>query len=135
VTRAYRASTGEHFYTTSAAEAVNAGYALEASPYFYLATNDPQHDGFQPFYRCFIPSAGKHFYTQSVGCEGAPATNEGELGLVAEGPVLGSVPLYRLFNPASGDHFYTTSAAESQSAQLHAGYHYEAVAGYVWLSP
>jgi hypothetical protein len=133
VVRAYQHVTGEHFYTVSAAEAVGAGFSIEANPYFYVAQYDSAGVGLVPFYRCF-GSWGKHFYTQSATCENAPAHNEGALGLVANGPAFGAVPLYRLFNPGNGDHFYTVNAGEMNSAAAQ-GWHVEGVAAYVWLHP
>jgi hypothetical protein len=132
VARAYRAVTGEHFYTVSYAEAVNAGFTIEAYPYFTLAVEDFQQAGLVPFYRCNIPSAGKHFYTQSATCEGAPAINEGSMGLIANDAAYGAVPLYRLYNPLSGDHLYTVASAEITTAGA-AGWRLEGIAGYVWL--
>src|SRR4051812_28747517 len=36
IVRSYMPSTGEHFYTASYQEAVNAGFRIEAYPYYYL---------------------------------------------------------------------------------------------------
>jgi hypothetical protein len=130
IVRAAQPVTGEHFYTVSYPEAVNAGFRVEAAPYFFLAPND-QGVGLTPFYRCFIPSAGKHFYTQAVNCEGAPAFNEGALGFVANGPTCGATPLYRMYNPGNGDHLYTTSLDEVRTAGF-LGYGLEGTAGWVW---
>ena len=132
VHRSYHASTGEHFYTTSASEAACCGFRVEYSPYYYLYSNSAS--GLVPFYRC-IMNYGKHFYTTASNCEGlSPGRVESVMGYIAPSPVCGAVPLYRTYNGSNNDHFYTTSAAERDSA-LRGGYINEGVAGYVWLGP
>ena len=132
VDRSYNAMTGEHFYTTSDAEAACCGFTVEDLDYYYLYT--AQQTGLVPFYRCLLMS-GFHFYTTDSGCEGAAgAKNEGSLGYIATSAVCGSTPLYRLYDGTNGDHFYTVSASESASAQQQ-GYILESTAGYVWTTP
>jgi hypothetical protein len=132
VDRSYDATTGEHFYTTSDAEAACCGFTVEAYKYYWLYAA-PQ-SGLVPFYRCLLMS-GFHFYTTDMNCEGAAgAKNEGMLGYIATSAVCGSTALYRLYDGTNGDHFYTTSAAESSSAQAN-GYVLESTAGYVWPAP
>jgi hypothetical protein len=128
VTRAWNGT--QHFYTTSYAEAVGAGFGVEAAAYFYVSGLG---DGLAPLYRCYIPSIGRHFYTQAANCEGA-GYSEGPLGLVANDGRCGATPLYRMYNGALQDHFYTTSAAEVSSASA-GGWGLEGIAGWVWLSP
>ena len=131
VDRSYKASTGEHFYTTNDTEAACCGFTVEDKPYYYLYS--AQQTGLVPFYRCLL-STGFHFYTTSSSCEGsAGATNEGSLGYIATAATCGAIPLYRLSNP-NGDHLYTTSSAEVTSAES-GGYTSEGIAGYVWTAP
>ena len=128
VYRSVSAATGEHFYTTSASEAVCCGFTLEASNFYYLYS--ASQSGLSAFYRC-LSSNGKHFYTKSASCEGA-GTQEGILGYAADQATCGAVPLYRLNKSSIGDHFYTTSATERDSAVAQSGYQYEGIAAYVW---
>jgi hypothetical protein len=132
VDRSVNPMTGEHFYTTSDAEAACCGYTVEALKYYYLYS--AQQSGLVPFYRCLLMT-GFHFYTTDSGCEGAAgAKNEGSLGYIATSAVCGATPLYRLYDGTTGDHFYTVSAAESSTAQSN-GYVLESTAGYVWTTP
>jgi Repeat of unknown function (DUF5648) len=132
VDRSYNGSTGEHFYTTSASEAVCCGFTLEFANYYYLYGSPVS--GLAAFYRCLLGD-GKHFYTTSNNCEGsAGSTVEGIMGYIATSAVCGAVPLYRLSNP-NGDHLYTTSDSERQTAASSDGYTDEGVAGYVWNGP
>lgn len=126
VDRSYDAATGQHFYTTSDAEATCCGYSLEGHGAFYLYA--AQQPGLVPFYRCRT-AQGHHLYTTDAACQGQ--TNEGSLGWIATAPVCGAVPLYGLSNATSGDHLYTTSSAEVTSAEA-GGYALDGTAGYVW---
>lgn len=127
VHRSVHSSTGEHFYTTSLAEAQSAGFNLEAQDFYdiYIAT----HPGLTGWQRC-LKANGKHFYTMSANCEGQ--TVEGTMGYVASTQIGDSRPLYRSFRGQNGDHFYTTSLAEHNNAIASSGYADEGVACYVW---
>jgi hypothetical protein len=131
VYRSLHGSSGEHFYTSSAAEAVCCGFRLEYANYYYLYSATAP--GLAPFYRC-IMDYGKHFYTTASNCETGLGRVEGVLGYIASSPVCGAIPLYRVYQVSSGDHFYTTSADERDSA-LRGGYINEGIAGYVWPTP
>ena len=124
-------SSGEHFYTSSAAEAVCCGFRLEYANFYYLYSATAP--GLAPFYRCAM-DYGKHFYTTASNCETGLGRVEGVLGYIASSPVCGAVPLYRVYQGSSNDHFYTTSVAERDSA-LRSGYANEGIAGYVWPTP
>ena len=130
VNRSVNPATGEHFYTTSATEAVCCGYQLESANFYYLYS--AQTGTLVPFYRCAL-NIGKHFYTTSSNCEGAPGVNEGTLGYIATSAVCGAVALYRTAH-ANGDHFFTTSSSERDYA-VSTGYVDEGIAGYVWTGP
>jgi len=130
VNRSYDASTGEHFYTTSASEAVCCGFALEDANYYYLYTAGVA-PALTQFYRCL--SSGKHFYTTASNCEGQ--TVEGPMGWNATSATCGATPLYRLYDATNNDHFYTTSAAERDSAVSGGAYVFESIIGYVWTAP
>jgi hypothetical protein len=128
VDRAYDATNGAHFYTTTDSEASCCGYAVESYGYYYLYSS--AQAGLVPFYRCRT-SAGTHLYTTDASCDGA--TSEGSMGWIATGAVCGSVPLYHLYDATSDDHLYTTSAAEAASAEA-GGYASQGTAGYVWTA-
>lgn len=128
VHRSLHSTTGEHFYTTSLAEAQSGGFMLENADYFELYAGP--HGGLTAFHRCYQPG-GFHFYTQDPGCEGLQL--EGVMGYIATAAgTAGSSPLYRLYRPANGDHFYTTSATERDNAIAVYGYVNEGNAGFVW---
>lgn len=127
VYRTYKASTGEHFYTTSATEGPGAGFVVEFPNYYYLYSASAP--GLVSFYRCWVPGVSMHFYTADPACEGQ--TVEGPMGFIATSAVCGAVPLYRLAK-SNGDHLYTTSASERDSMVTSSGYVYESIAGYVW---
>ncbi len=132
IARSLNPSTGEHFYTTSAAEAGSPGYRVENYSAYYLhAASLP---GLLPFYRCLM-DYGKHFYTTASNCEDlSPGHVESVMGYIATTPVCGAVALYRSWNPSNGDHFYTTSYSEHLSS-LAGGYRDEGISGYVWAAP
>jgi hypothetical protein len=130
VVRAYKDSTGEHFYTLSATEALNAGFMLEDNPYYFAAATSGPQAQFIAFHRCLLPS-GFHFDTTAPNCENSGGVHESDLGFVATTSTCGAIPLYRLLGPY-GDHLYTVSAAEKASAQAKNAYTYEGICGYVW---
>lgn len=125
VHRAYNASTGEHFYTSSLAEAMSAGFVVEFQNYFRVYA--AEHPGLVPLNRC-VTACGKHLYTTSATCEGT--TFEGTLGFISPNDSAGTA-LYRAFHPGNCDHFYTTSAAEWNNATAGV-YVAEGITGYVF---
>ncbi len=127
VHRSFNGGNPEHFYTTSLAEAMTAGFTLEFQDYYDIYADE--HPGLSGWYRC-IKGNGKHFYTMSSTCEGQ--TVEGLMGYVSSSDVPESTPLYRLHNGSIGNHFYTTSAAERDNAVSNLGYTYEAIGCYVF---
>jgi hypothetical protein len=129
VHRSLNAGTGEHFYTTSLAEAMCCGFTVEHTNFYYLYGGGAP--GLVQFMRCIAGS--KHFYTADPNCEGV--TIEGPMGFIATSPVCGAVALYRTVHNSNGDHFYTTSIAERDLAIASGGYINEGIAGYVWTSP
>jgi hypothetical protein len=129
INRSYDGSTGEHFYTDSASEAVCCGFTLEYANFYYLYVSSAP--GLVPFYRCYGGSPGRHFYTTDAGCEGI-ATVEAPMGFIATSAVCGATPLYRMYRAINNDHFYTTSDAERAAAS---GYVDQGIAGYVWTGP
>ncbi len=138
--RCFNQTSGDHFYTTSAAERDNAvataGYVFETTACYVFGGQPGPTD----FYRCFNQTNRDHFYTTSLAeRDNAVAT----AGYVAEGiacylfatPQPGTTDLYRCFNQTNGDHFYTTSLAERDNAVATAGYTSEGTAGYVFATP
>src|SRR5215468_4548108 len=115
--------TGDHFYTTSAAERDNAaaefGYANEGVACFVLQS--PGVAANVQLYRLYSPATGDHFYTTSVTERDRAMlnfgyTDEGIACNVFSSAQPGAEPFYRSYNPGNGDHFYTTSAAEHASS-------------------
>jgi hypothetical protein len=121
--RFYRATTGEHFYTATFSEGVNAGFKSEGIGFRFY---DTSAIGRIPIYRCL--GAGWHFISTLSNCEGT--TVEGQYGWIDSGQLTGTVALKRFYRTAGGDHFYTTDAAEEAEIQTH-GYVFEFVVGYV----
>lgn len=120
--RFYMQRTGEHFYTDSLEEGINAGYAHEGIG-FIVSTE--QYSGNQhQLYRCYQTSAGKHFVSTDSKCEGH--TTEGSYGYVGSYPSSGGRPIYRLFNNEIGDHLITLDPNEG----LQYGYQMEGILGY-----
>lgn len=118
-----------HFYTPNEL-VIPPGYELEVRNYFYLYLNPGP--GLQPFYQC-IKSDGKRFYTRNAACEGQ--TVERIIGYIATAPTCGATPLHRLYAGPTNNHFYASNEADRQTAENVAGFAYEVVAGYVWLTP
>jgi hypothetical protein len=136
--RLYHATTGAHFYTTSAAERDNAvnrlGYQSEGTACYVYGS---QATGTTDLYRLYRPASDDHFYTTSAAeRDNAVAQDgyqsEGTACYVYGSQVTGTTALYRLFNPQLGVHFYTTSAAERDNAVAQDGYQSEGTACYVY---
>ena len=113
--------SGDHFYTTSAAERDTAYAFINYLPegiacHVYAAPSS----GTTALYRCFNTGNGDHFYTTSSDERDSAVAGgyvfEGTAGHVYEESEAGSVPLFRLYNPTNGDHFYTTSQTEANGA-------------------
>jgi len=122
--------TGEHFYTASVSEAVNAvrhGWWAEGIGWF------AQTGTGSPVYRLAAkPGTGSagHLYTlsateRSVALGTGQWTDEG-IGWYSSG----SVPIYREFNPKTGQHNFTADANENKVLTTQQGWNYEGVAWY-----
>jgi serine/threonine protein kinase/ribosomal protein L33 len=138
--RLVSATTGDHFYTMSAAERNNAvaayGYRNEGIAYYTFS--GPVANSV-PLYRLVSTTTGHHFYTTSASERDKAVAAygyryEGIACYVFSSAVPKSVPLYRLYNSKNNDHLYTTSAAESKNAVAVFGYTYEEIACYVLTS-
>jgi hypothetical protein len=128
--RSWHPMTGEHFYTSSAAESMCCGFTLEFSDYFRLYAG--VQAGTTAFYRCYgVAPNNFHHYTTDPACEGVPV-NEGIIGYIGTSELPGSTALYRSYNPTNGDHFFTTSEAEHDNAVGVLGFTDEGVVGWVW---
>lgn len=139
VYRFYNASSGTHFYTSSAAERDMVIvrwpgiFTYEGTAYTVGAT------AAQPLFRFYNLSSRSHFYTASVAERdsvratlGGTFTYEGEAYKVA----LAGAPdraVYRFYNRVNGSHFFTASAAERDAVmqQWWYIYRYEGVAFYL----
>lgn len=141
VYRFYNATTGAHFFTSSAAER---DFVMQTYPQFvyesvaFYAYAQPTA-GQESVYRFFNTSNGAHFYT----------INQAESDYVRmaypvfkyEGPIWyaqavagnGATPIYRFFKPSTGTHFYTISAAERDFVIAnYKDFQYESIAYYAW---
>ena len=139
--RFYNESTGNHFYTASAAEA--GGLVRQAGDFAYegIAFNQapPSDAGTVEVFRFYNQDTRAHFYTASAAERDHVMENyhhfifEGTAyhAHAAEAP--GTTALYRFFNNDTGSHFYTASKEEMEHVQVNlAGvYSYEGVAYYV----
>jgi len=123
VNRFYMPSTGEHFFTSSIAEGINAGFVPEGIGFNVFAASAGVPNT-APIYRCYAPSLGKHFVSASPTCEGQ--SFEGSYGNVYASPTAGATALYR-FSASSGDRLETTSFNEGTGA----GYAFDGTLGYV----
>lgn len=108
--RLFNSDTGDHFYTTDAAErdhaVAHAGYREEGTAcYVFTPTLPPPiPSDLTPFLRLFNGDVQDHFYTTDPN-EAAHADgyhSEGSVGLVLTSPRPGEpdVPLYRVFKPS-----------------------------------
>ncbi|HET7866108.1 MAG TPA: hypothetical protein VFL86_17045 [Burkholderiaceae bacterium] len=131
--RAYSASAGDHFYTTSVAEIANAallGYAYEGIACNLVTSNDPLVSA--PLYRAYSPGQADHFYTANVSelinaISALGYQYEGISGFVT---VTGT-DFLRAYSGAQGDHFYTTNFQEWINSAVNFGYTLEGSAGKV----
>jgi hypothetical protein len=132
--RLYARWDGDHFYTTSQAEAdqaVQGGYSSEG---IACPIHNAPGANRVPFYRLYASWNGDHFYTTSAGERDHAITggysSEGIAGYVYPAAGAGLRALYRCYARWNGDHFYTTSQAERDSA-VAGGYTNEGIACYV----
>ena len=119
VYRFYNATTGAHFFTTSAQERdfVIASYPLfnyEGVAFFAYVS---QVAGSSPVYRFYNSQTGRHFYTMSpverdIVISGSDFTYEGASWYAQESSGGSATAIYRFNNREKGTHFYTISAAE-----------------------
>ena len=111
--RLYNPNSGEHFYTSSAAERnnlINLGWNYEGVGWIAPSTSNT------PVYRLYNQNGGEHHYTTSL----SERNNLIAIGWSDEG--IGwysddnrTVPLYRQYNPNefANNHNYTTSQSEN----------------------
>ncbi len=108
VYRLYHEESGNHHYTTSAAERDN----LTQNGWRYEGVAWKARQGRRALYRMYNPSNGDHLLTESFdeakACQEAGWKYEG-VPFMASG--IGPT-VYRMYNPNSGLHMYTTSVSE-----------------------
>lgn len=128
VRRLYNRNTGEHFYTTSDAEAsslVKAGWKDEGAAWLDNETGNNK----VPVYRVYNPNSGLHLFTANL----EEKKNLTGLGWKDEGVAFygyngkDGLPVYRLYNGKT--HFYTLSKEEKASLEK-AGWKYNGIAWY-----
>ena len=132
--RLYSPRSGEHYYTTKAAELDKAvrvyGYNYENLAAHILSS---QVDDTVPLYR--IRQGKRHLYTTNLA-ESIRASTDGSapgiVGYVHPTEQYGTLPFFRLFNAKSGDRLFTTSIDEKYSLQK-VGWQDEGIACYVYL--
>ena len=143
VYRFFNASTGAHFYTSSAAERdfVIATYPTfkYEGPSFYAYTS--QAAGTSPVFRFFNKNTGAHFYTISAAerdfvIATYPAfTYEGPSWYAQTSPGGTATAMYRFFNTSNGAHFYTISAGERDFViGTYPVFKFEGPAYYAWTT-
>ncbi len=112
--RLYNPNTGEHFYTTSAAERdhlTTAGWNNEKVEWISMKQSS------EPVYRVYNPNSGDHHYTKDAHEKdvlvGLGWKDEG-ISMYANDTGKNIVEVYRLYNPnaKTGNHHYTTNKAE-----------------------
>jgi hypothetical protein len=120
--RSYNPSAGDHFYTTSEPEHLNAvanlGYTDEGVGCRVEASAGA---GTTPLYRAYHPATNDHFYTTSQpehrnAVDNLGYADEGVACHVFPAAGAGTVPLLRMWNSEVSDHFYSTSQAEHDAA-------------------
>ncbi len=122
--------SGEHFYTTSFAEAIalaDVGWSLEG-----VACRTPKTSN-EPIYRFYMPLTGDHFYTNSaVERDALIASGNVYEGIAWYSDTNKAKPIYRLYNPAAfvGSHHYTSNLEEVWTLISTAGWQYEGVGWY-----
>lgn len=114
--RLYNRYTGEHLYTSGAAERlslIESGWTSEGIAWHAAPSGDPVYRLYNPYV-----SGGDHHYTMSedevIDLVDKGWTHEG-IGWYSDPNH--AVPLYRLYNPnaVTGTHHYTTSTVERDS--------------------
>jgi lysine/ornithine N-monooxygenase len=139
--RLLKNGTGNHFYTTSAAERDNAvksyGYKYEGIAGYVFST---QVADSIPLYRLVLSTstALDHFYTTSAAERDNAVKSygykyEGVQCYVLATQMRDTTPLYRLVN-GKPDHFYTISSTEKDNAVKSYGYKYEGIASYIFAA-
>ncbi len=111
--RLYNPNSGEHFYTSNAAEKKNlvlVGWRYEGIGWVAPASSNT------PVYRLYNPNAGDHHYTMSAGEKDnlvSVGWNYEGIGWYSDDAK--TVPLYRQYNPnaIAGSHNYTTNKSEN----------------------
>ncbi|HWP10855.1 MAG TPA: serine protease, partial [Ramlibacter sp.] len=143
VYRFYNATTGAHFYTSSAAER---DWVITAIPVFkfegvafYAYTSEVS--GSSPVYRFYNTRNGRHFYTISAGerdyvLATLPEFSFEGISWYAQAAGGGNAAaVYRFFNAALATHFYTISEAERDFVLNYLpGYSLEKIGYYAWLT-
>ncbi|WP_253194659.1 CAP domain-containing protein [Hydrogenophaga sp. A37] len=136
VYRFYNASTGAHFYTTSATErdSIRArlpSYSYEGTAFEALAQAGT---GLAPVYRFYNTQTGVHFYTiseseKNLVRDSLPQFHlEGVAYYASQVAATGFRPLYRSYVLNKGFHFYSVNASETAGL---AQYRAEGVGYYV----
>jgi hypothetical protein len=142
VYRFYNASTGAHFFTSSAAErdgviAGNPLFNYEGVAFYAYGT---QVTGSSPVYRFYNGQTGRHFYTMSTVerdiVAAAPGyTLEGPSWYAQEASGGTATPIYRFNRPNTDIHFYTASASEKDGiVQNDPSWALEGTAYYAWTT-
>ena len=133
--------TGDHLYTTNAAEKDNAvkssDYALEGIVGYIWSSQQP---GTEPLYRLVGGPHNDHFYTTNAAERDRAIgqlhyRSEGTTGYISKTAAPGTEALYRVYNSSDADHLYTTSAQERDNAVRLYHYKDEGTVGYVLKAP
>lgn len=126
--RMYNYHSGEHFYTSNAAERNH----LLVAGWDYEGVGWTAPSSGQNVYRLYNPNAGDHHYTTNKGEKSALVRLDWrDEGIGWKSDTTKAVPLYREYNPnsKSGTHNYTTSKGEND-VLVRLGWNYEGIGWY-----
>lgn len=141
--RFYNATTGAHFFTSSAAErdgviAGNPSFNYEGVAFYGYGSQVP---GSSPVFRFYNTRTGRHFFTITVAERDAVlatmpdyrAEGVGWYAQIASGG--DAAPVYRFNNPSRETHFYTITEREKDLIlQYDLSWQLEGIGYYAWTT-
>jgi lysyl endopeptidase len=140
--RFYNASTGAHFFTSSAAER---DWVISAYPVFRFEgvafyAYGSAISGSSPVHRFFNTRNGRHFFTISAAerdfvLATMPEFKYEGISWYAQAENGGNaMAVYRFFNATLATHFYTINEQEKNLVEFNPGYRLEGVGYYAWAT-
>ncbi|HEX3099411.1 MAG TPA: hypothetical protein VHQ41_00370 [Patescibacteria group bacterium] len=116
--RYWKASDGDHFFTTNSNERP-AGYVAEGIAGYVFKT---QISGTVPIYRSYKRAITAHYYSTVDNATNFGFTNEGIIGYAYPQTTIGAVPWYRLYKVPPTDDFLETVSTSEKAAAIAMGY-------------